>query len=215
MGLLTTDLKYDAIRTAFQLSTDVDFERLQKDYGEMEEQLKDQFARDGIGEAETLFHRYADARYVGQGYELRIDISADTITGTSLAPAFQRFHELHEGEYGHCFPDSPIELVNIRVTGVGPVPKIDIPERSEEGSIESALIKKDETAFRVKGDLKTYETSFYRRELLPVDTEIAGPSIILQTDTTTVIPPDCSFRADKNGLLLISVSEYQFHDDID
>lgn len=206
MGLLTTDLKYDAIRTALQLATNIDLKRLQNDFADMEAQLFKQFERDGINADTAEYHRYADARYVGQGYELRIDMPAGNIDDTSLEKSLKQFHQLHEDEYGHSFPDNPIELVNIRLTGIGPVSKIDFPPEPESGDLKDALIKTDNAVFRLDEELKEFKTAFYHREKLPVDHSVDGPAIVLQTDTTTVIPPGCTFSVDANGMLLIKLN---------
>jgi N-methylhydantoinase A len=206
MGLLTTDLKYDSIRTAFQLSTDIDFTRLQADFKDMEEGLFKQFSRDGIESGKAKYNRYADARYVGQGYELRIDLPAAELNENALKDSLQQFHQLHESEYGHSFPQSPIELVNIRITGIGTVTKIALAPKLPGGSLEDAQIKRDKTVFRIDGKLEHFETSFYDREKLPVGLEISGPAILLQTDTTTVVPPDCTFTVQANGLLIIKIA---------
>src|ERR1700690_2432522 len=64
IGLLTTDLKYDAIRTQFQVSGRVDLERLDADLGEMESALVRQFAADHIPASDVSFRRSGDLRYV-------------------------------------------------------------------------------------------------------------------------------------------------------
>ena len=51
--------------------------------------------------------------------------------------------------------------------------------------------------------LADYPTGFYRRDLLPVGERIAGPAIILQMDSTTVVPPHYTFEADAAGNLII------------
>ncbi len=72
MGLLTTDLKYDAIRTQFQVSSKIDLKRLNADLAEMERRLAAQFAADHLDADGVRFVRDGDLRYVGQGYELKI-----------------------------------------------------------------------------------------------------------------------------------------------
>jgi len=71
--------------------------------------------------------------------------------------------------------------------------------------LEKALIRTDETIFRVGGELLPFQTSFYDREHLPVEEDISGPAVILQTDSTTVVPPDCVFRVEKSGAMIIRV----------
>ena len=58
--------------------------------------------------------------------------------------------------------------------------------------------------FRVDGKLADYPTDFYRRDLLPVGERIAGPAIVLQMDSTTVVPPQHNgFEADAAGNLIV------------
>ena len=203
VGLLTTDLKYDAIRTEFQVSTDVDLERMTRDFDEMESELRAQFDRDGVDAATVSFERFGDLRYVGQGYELRVGIEDGRVTDKTVGAMFDRFHKQHEAEYGHFFAESPIEIVNVRVTGIGPTPKIDRPQPTKGGTLKAALIKTDRTLFRIDDELKEMETAFYRRETLPIDEAFDGPAIILQTDSTTVVPPRHTATADSHGNLII------------
>ncbi len=124
MGLLTTDLKYDSIRTQFQVSGSVDLDRLNADIASMESQLQRQFAADHLEAASMSFIRDGDLRYVGQGYELKIPFPHGVIGKKELADIWTGFHEAHKREYGHFFADNPIEIVNVRVVGVGRMPKI-------------------------------------------------------------------------------------------
>jgi len=68
MGLLTTDLKYDIIRTEFQVSGSVDLDRLNADMAAMEQQLRKQFAADHLPSASISFMRDGDLR-TGIGVE--------------------------------------------------------------------------------------------------------------------------------------------------
>ena len=207
VGLLTTDLKYDTIRTEFQVSGEIDLQRLNSDLEEMERELTDQFLNDGLAESAISFQRSGDLRYVGQGYELRITFSDVSLDDDSLQEIFNQFHIQHRAEYGHDFPDSAIEIVNARVTGIGQMPKISQPEDINSGTQESALMKSGGCMFRVDNRLEEFETMFYQREKLPLEHSIAGPAIIIQQDSTTVVPPNNQFVSDKAGNMIISIGE--------
>ena len=207
VGLLTTDLKYDTIRTEFQVSDEIDLQRLNSDLEAMEEELTDQFLNDGLTESAISFQRSGDLRYVGQGYELRITFADGLLNDDSLQGIFDQFHIQHRAEYGHDFPDSAIEIVNARVTGIGQMPKISQPEDLNSGTQESALMKSGSCMFRVDNHLEEFETMFYQREKLPLEHSIAGPAIIIQQDSTTVVPPNNQFVSDKAGNMIISIGE--------
>lgn len=205
VGLLTTDVKYDATRTAFQVSTDFDLPRLNTAFMQMQNELHQQFSDDGIAQAAVTFTRFADVRYVGQGYELRVTVPEGPLDAAALDGITDRFHRQHELEYGHFFVDSPIEIVTIRLVGVGQAQRIHAASSSGSGSLQAALVKTQPSVFRVQNELRSLETAFYRREQLPVEEVVTGPAVILQTDSTTVVPPDCTFRLDPHGNLLIQI----------
>ena len=204
MGLLTTDLKYDSIRTQFQVSGRVDLERLNSDLAAMEKQLAAQFAADHLDTANFRFERDGDLRYVGQGYELKIPIPAGELTQESLAGIWRLFHEAHKREYGHAFEQNPIEVVNVRVSGIGAMPKIRALQAPAGGSFAAAKLRVGQCVFRVDGALKAFETTFYRRTQLPVGEKFHGPAIVLQMDSTTVIPPRWSAINDAAGNLILT-----------
>ena len=176
--------------------------------GKGEDGLRQQLAADGIDATLTSFQRFADARYVGQGYELRVAMPDGQVGEASIQNMAEAFHRQHETEYGHFFAESPIEIVSIRMTGVGRTHKIERPSLLQAGSLDDAYIKTSNSVFRVPTGLQRFPTKFYQRERLPLHEPLHGPAIIVQTDSTTVIPPGCHTQADPYGSLIISIGDY-------
>jgi N-methylhydantoinase A len=205
MGLLTTDLKYDASRTLFQVSESVDLAQLNRYATEMETGLAAQFTADRIAPADVSFQRFGDMRYVGQGYELPVALPGSEIGLTDLPAIWDAFHATHTAEYGHAFRASPIEIVNLRVVGIGAMPKIRALKSPRGGSLAEALVRTSDCVFRVDGRLQTFATPFYQRPLLPVGETFAGPAIVLQKDSTTVVPPRTTATVDPSGSILIKL----------
>jgi N-methylhydantoinase A len=205
VGLLTTDLKYDAIKTEFMTSEEVDSERLNTDFAAMQAQLAAQYRADGIATTDVTFARAGDLRYVGQGYELRVPFPPGTLDKAALEEVFAAFHDLHRVEYGHVFTHSPIEIVNVRLTGIGAMPKIVPPQVTTQGELADSLVKTAPCVFRVNGELTRIETPFYQREQLAIGVTVKGPAVVVQKDTTTVAPPGTSLAADAGGNLIIRV----------
>jgi len=59
--------------------------------------------------------------------------------------------------------------------------------------------------FRIEDELRSFETAFYRRHLLPIGESFSGPAIVLQKDSTTVIPPGWSALNDAVGNLILKL----------
>ena len=199
-GLMTTDLKYDTLRTVFRRSDRVDATALTQDFASMHAELSDQIRADGLQPEQADFQRAADLRYLGQGYELRVPVEDGP---DMVARLLADFHARHMAEYGHGFPGKPIELVNLRLTATATAPKLQGVPPPAGGSLDAALLRRAPCVFRTGNGLRSLDTPRYERARLPLDETIAGPAIILQTDSTTVVPPDASVVAGRDGTLII------------
>jgi N-methylhydantoinase A len=204
MGLLVTDLKYDAVRTLFQTSGQFNLTRINADLAAMQDDLAGRFAADRITLDAVSYARIGDLRYVGQGYELRVPIPDGPVGDAAMAQVLEAFHAAHAAEYGHAFSQNPVEVVNLRVIGRGAMPRLAAGLAAQGGSLKTALIRHSDTVFRVNSTLASYATAIYQRAALPVGQPFSGPAIILQKDTTTVVPPDWQGEVHPAGSLILT-----------
>ncbi|MCA9847568.1 MAG: hydantoinase/oxoprolinase family protein [Dehalococcoidia bacterium] len=140
--------------------------------------------------------RYAlDLRYAGQSYELTIDV-ADPSAPLAAAPGF---HAAHEQRFAHADPVAAVEVVNVRavarVPSETPIPE-PVPGR---GATEVARGV-------VTVDGREYDAPFYQREDFRPGDQVSGPAVVLQVDTTTLVEPGWTARADHLGNLLLERS---------
>ena len=198
VGLLTSDLEYHALRTAFAVNRSLDIARLQSLFDAMEQELRAIFDSDQVPPEQVRMLRQGDLRYVGQGYELKIDFPDGTLDAAALEKVWAAFHARHREEYGHAFEASPIEIVTVKVRGIGHVDKLVAPTPYDRVAAPDCLAR-GTCLFRVDDRLERFETPYYARTSLPRDVVMTGPAILLQTDSTTVVPPGWTFMADKFG----------------
>ena len=206
-GLLTTDIQHEFVATERHSLRELDKVRLHKRFAELSAQAIAQLERDSVPEDRRLVRRLADCRYAGQGYEVRFDVPAGAIDDAWVEQLHEAFHQAHEAEYGHRF-DAAVEVVNIRVVGVG---RVDPPRRSElaasDGDPSRAVTIQREVVFDVGGRADAHTTPFYDREQLRAGDRIAGPAIIEQYDSTTVVPPGLEATVDRFGNLVIDCTQ--------
>ena len=203
VGLLTADLEYHALRTAFAIKGKIDIARLQRLFDDMETELGAIFKRDKVPADRVRMLRQADLRYVGQGYELKIDVPDGPLTDAALETVWRAFHDRHREEYGHAFEASPIEIVTVKLRGLGLVDKLTEPP-AYAGEAEPRQVGAGRCVFRVNDVLEAFETPHIDRTSLPVDRRLPGPAILLQTDTTTVVPPGWTYWSDRYGNVRMS-----------
>jgi N-methylhydantoinase A/oxoprolinase/acetone carboxylase beta subunit len=205
LGLLTSDISYDHSTTLIQSLEQADLGRIASAVAELEARALEQLRRDGIAEDRIELLRFADCRYVGQGYELRTAGGAGPIDRDFVAGLAMAFNEAHQREYGRHFPDKAVELVNLRVVGVGRIPRVDPPAlaRGPAAPDPQAWVGSRTVVFDVAGSPRAIETAVWRRDALKAGNHLQGPAIVEQMDSTTVIPPDVIARVDGAGNLVI------------
>jgi 5-oxoprolinase (ATP-hydrolysing)/N-methylhydantoinase A len=208
MGLLATDMVYEYVATTYQRLSRLDAAALQARFGELEELAVGQLAEDGIDPGNVVVQRIAECRYLGQGYELRVDAAAGVIDDAWAEKVRADFHDIHEREYSRRFEDSDIEIPNIRVRGIGLTPPLRTPEIEQgDDSPDAALRHEGAAWFRVGGELREVPTRYYERAALRAGNRLVGPAIVTQYDSTTVIPPGLAAHVDRFGNIVIAIAE--------
>jgi len=180
---------------------------LNTDFSAMHAELAAQLRGDGIDPDTAVFRRAADLRYLGQGYELRIAAPDGAVTAASVDRLLADFYDRHRIEYGHGFPGEPVEIVNLRLTATAPGAKLRGMPPPRSGSLAAALAGHAPCVFRTPHGLSRFNTPRYERDRLPLDQAIAGPAIILQADSTTIVPPLAQVSALRDGNLIIRLQE--------
>jgi N-methylhydantoinase A/oxoprolinase/acetone carboxylase beta subunit len=206
MGLVATDMVYEYAATTYQRLSTLDAASLQARFEELEAQAAEQLAADGMEPDRVVVQRIVEARYLGQGYELRVDVGSGAIDETWVEKLRGDFHDVHEREYSRRFEDSDIEVPNIRVRGIGLMPELETPEvEAGDEDADEALRHEGDAWFVVDGTLEQVPTRYYDREALRAGNRLTGPAIVNQYDSTTVIPPGIEAHVDRSGSIVIEV----------
>jgi N-methylhydantoinase A len=203
LGLLSTDMRYESAATVWQSSAAVQIAEVAQTHARLRAEARGRLLADGLNESEMEFETYADCRYPSQGYELRVTASDDAIDERWVATLVERFHDLHEATYRSRFDDREVQIINLRVVGVG---KLATATEVGGGSCEPHVphpADEIETCFRVTEVPTFCATKVYERTQLQPGATIVGPAIVEQTDTTTVIEP--GFTAVVDGKLNLAI----------
>jgi N-methylhydantoinase A/oxoprolinase/acetone carboxylase beta subunit len=206
LGLLATDMVYEYAATSYQRLSSLDTAELAERFGELEAEARRQLDEDGIAADRMVLQRVVDARYAGQGYELRVDVGSGAIDDAWVERLRSDFHEIHEREYSRRFDESDIEVPNIRVRGIGLMPPLEPTdaERGDEAPPDEALRYEGPAWFRVGGELREVTTRYYDRATLKAGNRLDGPAVVHQYDSTTAIPPGLTATIDGFGNILIA-----------
>jgi len=202
-GLLMSDIRHTLQLVHRRPLAGIDAGELAAKATALRQQLEAELAADGIEPAARRYRLAGDLRYLGQFHELELALpmpgEAEWWDGASIA---QRFHDAHRTAYGHGESEAPIELVNLRLTGLGrldrPAPEaISIGDAHEPVPIGERPVYLD----RRSGFIPCRH---YDRADLEPGARIRGAALIHQLDTTVLVMPGHIAQALAGGVLAIT-----------
>ncbi len=169
------------------------FGKLERQFARLERAGRAELRREYLPAHLARAERRLDVRYVGQAYELSVPFT----------PRFeQQFHREHERAYGYAHAGRPLEVVNLHLRLVSRTAKP--PRRRRPARIVSdagvAMVKRKPVWFG-EGFRRT---PFYDRTRLVPGTRLAGPAVVVEYSSTTVVPPDFVCGVDEYSNLELS-----------
>ncbi len=191
VGLLKTDLQYEHTEAGILVlntASDADLTRINGHIEKLCRNVREELDADGISRDAQTLKIIAECRYQGQGFELRADFPEGELTQDNKRVIIDSFHDAHEQDYGYAYRDAEVELITLRVIGSASVRRIEIPKvRPTDGSsIDRALMFVRPTTFDCG---RTLETPRYDRTKLYAGDRVPGPAILIQHNSTTLVPP--------------------------
>ena len=205
-GMLFSDLRYDFVRTWPMSLDEAAFEEIERIYGEIEAQGRAAIASASMPPQKITVKRAADMRYVGQEHAVTVDLPMAVFTKRDRAAIKRHFDAMHERRYGTSAPEERAELVSLRatVTGVMHKPPPAKIKRGGPTPPKAAFTGKRPVYFGGKG---TYvATPTFARSALLSGNRIAGPALVEEHASTTVLMPGDALRVDEYGNLMITIS---------
>lgn len=195
MGLLLTDLRADFAATKLLPATTESVEEVAAAFAGLAVRAEDWFAHEEIAPEARRLTRTVDMRYAGQNYELAVPVPEGEITAATMQTLAAGFADAHRQRYGFIAEGEPIQLVTLRLEATGLVRKAELKAHPMAGPDASAAITGQRPVwFPEAGDF--VPTPIYSRDALQPGNRFAGPAIVEQMDTTTVVPPGMTARVD-------------------
>ena len=199
-GLLAAPLAFDFVRTAPQRLTAADWELINRLFQEMETEGRRILRGAGVPDAEVTVRRSAEMRYFGQGHEVDVEVPPGLLTEASLAPITSSFETAYRLLYSRTPMGVPLEALNWRAVISGPPPDLTITSGLETGAATSPTAKKHRAAYFPEAGY--VETPVYDRYRLDPGARLAGPAIVEERESTTVIGPGALISVDAHRNLV-------------
>jgi N-methylhydantoinase A len=200
-GFLSSDIQNEFPETYLRVAEETRAQELKATIEGLIAQADEWLEGEGVEQDKKRFDLYADCRYYLQNIQIPCRFELEELEDGSSAFLRGRFEEAHRQRYNFDLPDSPLEIATVRVVGRGTIKGVSLLE-SEDGAGEDAsgaITRKEQVYF--DGGWK--ETPIYDRGELRPGNAVAGPAVVVQDDTTTVIEPGYRGAVDSFGNILI------------
>lgn len=194
-GSLISDLRRDHARTKTAILADTGYDNVDATFREIEDRARQDLLDEGVAADRIVLQRAAGMRYLGQSWELLVDLPA---TIASISDMESAFAEVHDRRFGHR-SGGAVEIVNYRVTALGVVDKPELPVWTGGSHAHQAQTGTRQVWF----DGGERLTPLYDRSKLAAGVVLRGPAIIDESGSTTLLPPGWSLRVLEHGELLM------------
>jgi N-methylhydantoinase A len=200
-GLLAVDWRTDHIVTKVMHEEAIELAAVAGIYAALEADGIATLERDGIARAKIALVREADVRYAGQSMEVRVAAPGGAIDAHFIAALIDAFHAAHKKTFGYNYAGTQkVELVNFCVSAFGLIERPSIPKVKKSEAVPRP------TSRAVYFDGQFRATPVFARDTLGAGFALAGPAIVEEFGSTTVVFPGQKLTVDPHGILIIEAA---------
>jgi len=205
IGLLNADSRIDVSMTHVVTLDASARDAIARIYGELERRAASELGHMG-SDARPVFSRYAYLRHKGQGSEIRAALPDGPVDGRFTHLAVAAFLDAYERNYGYRDAEAAVEAVDWHLVATirnasAATAAISGEERAGSGG---AVIGSRDAYFPAAGGY--VPTRVVDRYRMVAGERIAGPAVIEERESTTVVPPGDTAFLSRHGNLVIQIS---------
>ncbi len=205
LGLLEAPPAFDLTRTHRVALEELNSLSLQEAFGEMEGEVAD-LLKKVDPDAEVHFDRSVDVCYIGQGYQIPIQLFEGEIAEELASTVWERFAEEYRAKYGYFYDDVPVEVVNLSVRGSILGGKMQLQPLPKSSSSVTEPLKGQRMAYSAAHRGMILHNIYDRYSLAP-GMSLDGPAIVEERESTTILDAGGRADVDDYGTLVITVAE--------
>ncbi len=202
-GDATTRIRDEASRTFIRRFSESSSDEVINILQELADAAAKSLDAENVPRKEQTGSYEVDIRYHGQGLLLTVEVDLDRLKKKGLDIIADEFDERHKQLFTFAL-DADKELVNVRAVVQGEATVVKAPSIETGKADASDAVINTETIYVDGSD---QDAKIYDRSKLKAGNRIAGPAIVVEMDSTTLILPGHSGEVDKLGNILIRPDE--------
>lgn len=198
VGMLASQLRHDFVKSFHRRWEHANFADIISILAEDKQEGKKALLSEGVSEDKQIIKVGLDLRYVGQHYEVAIEVDEEMILNNHKEWVENEFHKEHEKLYGFHLKGHDIEMINIRLSCRGDFVEFS-PRTIENMSSDEKLAVKHYRKMFDPVQKSMTEVPVYDGDYMKAGAEITGPAIVELTTTTIIVPSEFEMNLDENG----------------
>ena len=200
VGFLAAPVSFEIVRSRYATLAALDLADLNAFFAEMRAEAET-VVRAGAPEGRLAERRTAFMRYHGQGHEIEIDLPARDLANADLPALRQAFEAEYARQFSRVIPEMTVEILNWSLSLAAAPPTSETRQITvTEGKNDTREIICDVTGVPVTARL-------YDRAALAPGTNIPGPALITEPQTTTFVSADFTACVDETGNIWLTRKE--------
>lgn len=200
LGFLVAPFAIDYVRSYMARLDQIDWDHLNGLFDEMERDARDLLREAGAREFNV--QRQADMRYVGQGFEIKVDLPVGPLSAETVPLLREAFYEAYERLFGRRLEEVPIETLSWRLAAAGETPTIQLNFSGRRTDAQNIVKGMRDAYFPGQGYLPC---KVYDRYTLVPGFSFDGPAIIEERESTVVVGPDGRVSIDDYLNLIVEI----------
>ena len=197
IGFLRAPVGYEVVRSLYQRLGSLDLGAVNALLAAMADEAASVVAQGSFG-AETEERRIAYMRYVGQGHEIAVPLPARPLTAADVPAIRAAYDAEYTRFYDRPVPGSDVEVMSYAVTVAT------LPPASAAPSTEAPAYQAEPARTQTVRDTATgaiADWAIYERDGLNPGARFAGPAIVAEAETSTLVGPGWSGRITAEGYI--------------
>lgn len=203
VGLLIAPAKVDRVATVAERLDRLDWSAFEAEFARLSDEARAIIAATGLDASRARVQRIADVRYVGQAFEVVVDLPDGPYTAASEASLVAAFERAYVEKFTRTPPAVPVEIINIRVAVAADIPGSELHARAVSAATGDALKGERPAWFPEAGEF--VPTPVYDRLRLAPGTRLPGPAIIEEPESTFVVGPGAELTVTTTGNIVVDM----------
>ena len=202
LGIASANFSHDYVQSFVTPVDKINFNDLNNVLENIFKQVHSDLNKENIEKNKRQIITSFDMRYIGQTTEVNIELGESKLPIESFVELLDLFHDAHKNLYTYNVPGEPVEVVNIRVRGIG---KVDVVNTFSNEKLSENILSEGSRPILIPGQKQKVDVPIYKRNKIPIGSKLKGPLLVEESSSSTLVLNEMILVVDNFANLIIKL----------